>query len=46
MYDLIGDIPIKSKEHKSQVVEANRGIVGVGGGTTRMDHGAAGVDRG
>ena len=34
MYDPIGDIPIQSKEWKSWVVGANRGIVVVGGGTT------------
>ena len=35
MYDPIGDIPIQSKERKSWVVGANRGIAGVGGGTAK-----------
>ena len=39
MCNLIGDIPIQSKEQKYWVVGGNRG-------TTRVEHGIDGVDRG
>ena len=39
MCDLIGDIPIQDKEHKSWTVGANRGTAGVDRGTTGVDRG-------